>query len=284
MSSTTDHFSKLPTEINVNFLRRLDFRSLLACREVSRLLRTIVDGTAALQYIIALGASGLRVGSLVGPDTGSPECMAILDKYNTAWRNLEWTEHKILTETRDMETKWHLSGGVWAQLDESETAIHFYQLPSHLRGIKERQWVLQFDVKVETFNMDPSQDLLVLVHSKPLPVANHRFRYDLFITLRSLSTGDEHPLAVEAQGEDYHLMLDVGKNVRRSICPIQVCGNNIGRHVYDNLNVWNWRTGVQKLFRKCESFVFLDSDHVLVVSVYGHDTPTPSPCVALNPR
>ncbi|KAI0059036.1 hypothetical protein BV25DRAFT_1829344 [Artomyces pyxidatus] len=273
MSNTSDILSKLPAEINVSFLRRLDFRSLLVCRKVSKFLRTIVDGTASLQYIIELGGSGLREGPLSGAST--KERKAMLDKYNTAWRNLEWTSHTKLTETRGNE--WQLSGGIWGQLDasvEHENAIYLYRLSSHLRGIEERRWVLQFVLEVYTFSMDPSQDLLVLIHTHP----DHHYRHRCYISLVSLSKGVVHPMAFEAQDPSYHFMLntDHAAGIRDARCSVQICGDHVGLLLaYGEFYILNWRTGVLKLsclFENPISFTFLDSDHVAVVGGDERDT------------
>ena len=112
------------------------------------------------QYRIALFASGM----LDGPSGGLTisERLELLRRYDTSWKNIEWSEHHTVSYPEG--PAWELYGNLWAH-SRGSNAIDFVQLPSRLRGIPMRQWTLTFDFDVRDFNMDPSQDLLVLAEN-----------------------------------------------------------------------------------------------------------------------
>lgn len=59
---------------------------------------------------------------------------------------------------------WELYGGVLAQAFSGHRKLGFTQLPSVIRGIEEKQWVIEdVGVKIRDFGMDPAQDLLIVL-------------------------------------------------------------------------------------------------------------------------
>lgn len=58
---------------------------------------------------------------------------------------------------------WELYGNVLAQA-RGPRSLAFVQLPSEIRGIVEKEWVIpDVGFKIRDFGMDPAQDLLVLI-------------------------------------------------------------------------------------------------------------------------
>ena len=90
------------------------------------------------------------------------ERLELLRRYETSWKNIEWSEHHTIPLSPGDGTNWELYGNIWGNSRGSD-AIDFVQLPSRLRGISLRQWTLRFDFDVAHFRMDPSQDLLVTI-------------------------------------------------------------------------------------------------------------------------
>ena len=89
------------------------------------------------------------------------ERFELLRRYETSWKNLEWSEHHTFPFYHERVSEF--CGNVWGYASGSDTnnTIDFVQFPSRLRGIPLRQWTLRFDFVVRNFGMDPSQDLLV---------------------------------------------------------------------------------------------------------------------------
>lgn len=62
---------------------------------------------------------------------------------------------------------WELYGGVLAQGPDS-SSLTFRQLPSELRGIEEKEWMISdIGFNIRDFGMDPAQDLLVAIQVPP---------------------------------------------------------------------------------------------------------------------
>ena len=101
-----------------------------------------------------------------GPPGGliTSERLELLRSYETSWKNIQWSEHHTFSYPEGPPSRWKLYGNVWAHCI-ARNAIDFVQFPSRLRGIPMRQWTLTFDFDVRDFNMDPSQDLLVIIES-----------------------------------------------------------------------------------------------------------------------
>jgi hypothetical protein len=91
--------------------------------------------------------------------------LALLKERNAAWEALRWKESNDLPMHHGHV--WELYGGVFAQ-SSTPSVLHFHQLPSVSRNIKEKSWHLVLDTHVRDFTMDPAQDLLVLIEEPPL--------------------------------------------------------------------------------------------------------------------
>ncbi|KAH8998839.1 hypothetical protein EDB86DRAFT_2910402 [Lactarius hatsudake] len=201
-----------------------------------------------------------------GPPGGltTSERLELLKNYEASWKNLEWNEHTTISSPAG--SLWELYGNVWAHSRGSD-AIEFIQIPSRLRGIPMRQWTLRFDFDLRDFGMDPSQDLLVMIE-------NFRNAPELCrIHLRSLSTGEKHPMA-RSTGAVEHTLAVPNIVLDHWTYSIRICEDYVGilfMEPFEGMNdselvVWSWRTGVRKLMAlstSISSFVFLGDNFIL---------------------
>jgi len=71
---------------------------------------------------------------------------------------------------------YELYGGVWVQATAAGVLI-CNQLPSTVRGIKQRQWDLRVGFPLRDLGIDPGQDLLVLVQQVIVFVVSSTFQF-----------------------------------------------------------------------------------------------------------
>ncbi|OJA16126.1 hypothetical protein AZE42_00062 [Rhizopogon vesiculosus] len=269
--------TSLPLELILEIYSALDWKTLLVCRQVCSLFRSIMESSGRARYDIELAVSGMMDGppsSLTASDR-----LALLKERNAAWEALEWKASNDLSMQQGH--LWELYGGVFAQSSPSNL-LHFRQLPSEYRNIKEKSWHVALDVHVRDFTMDPAQDLLVLVEQPTLfPNANEIER-QIRIHLRSLTTGDNHRLAPKPAT----LVHDFDVRGARPTYTLQVCGNLLGVYFMSHgpptpeLTVWNWTTGEVILTRfspEVMTFAFLSSRFLLVGSIVDIETDNTGP-------
>ncbi|KAI0058434.1 hypothetical protein BV25DRAFT_1919318 [Artomyces pyxidatus] len=268
----------MPLELTEGVLEHLDLVTILACRLVSRALRTCVDTSMKLQYLIALAANGMQDGPPGNFDLA--ERFSMLQKHEEAWRNLQWSEVTTIPIGRFGK----LHGNVWAHWS-SDTKISFCQLPSRLRAIEQRSWEVECGLPLPGFGIDPSQDLLVLVerHRTTNPQRHIHFR--------SLSTGQPH-----VNARSVTLTIPDKLQIHAEALDIQVFDDRVGirhspelRHGLCAVTIWDWKTGSLELcfYMRGSLFIFLDKSHVLS-SIGGHLTvyylPQRPSAVDLNPK
>ena len=175
---------KLPLEIIIAILTHADFRTILHCRQVGRilcngdllcgadflsqlcaLLKDVVDRDTSLQYIIELGAAVMEDGP--PSDLTAPARLALLRERQSAWRSLTWRSE--VTYPMKMLDSWTMYGGVLVQVEsgppgERGRKVIFRQLPSAFRGIETKEWNIQgMKTTIHDICIDPSQDLLVML-------------------------------------------------------------------------------------------------------------------------
>ncbi|KAH7913000.1 hypothetical protein BJ138DRAFT_1178386 [Hygrophoropsis aurantiaca] len=243
--------------------------------QICRLFHTVIEGDASLQYTIELSVAGLDDGP--NSPQGPADRLDLLRKQQSGWNNLDWTDFKIVP--RPGGGLWELCGGVLAQSTNSGTLV-FRQLPSHYRGITERQWEVDIsDIPVRDFTMDPSQDLLVLVECPRLQTFTQNASMFVGIHLRTLSDriGKPHPMAVPSGVIVHNADIRAG----RLSFVIQVCGEHVAIHFVSSflnssaesqLCIWNWKNGKLKLALdrlKGGNFAFLDERHVLIGDTFA---------------
>ncbi|KAG2154684.1 hypothetical protein DEU56DRAFT_769753 [Suillus clintonianus] len=260
--------TSLPVELIFKIFSVLDWRTLLVCREICRLFRSIAEGDRA-QYDIELAVSGMMDGP-PSPLTTSDR-LALLKGRNAAWESLKWVESKDIPMMQGHI--WELYGDVFAQ-SSTPDVLHFRQLPSTYRKIEEKSWNMALDIHVRDFTMDPAQDLLVLIEQPPTVLLNpSATTRSIRIHLRSLTTGDSHRLAPRPA----ILVHDLDVRNARATYTLQVCGNLLGvlfmspEDADPELTIWNWTTGKVILTRSSSeiaTFAFLSSRFLLVGSIF----------------
>ncbi|KZT05998.1 uncharacterized protein LAESUDRAFT_680684 [Laetiporus sulphureus 93-53] len=257
MPVQTDGIFSLPTELIIHILACLDYKSILRCRTVCHLFDDLVKTAALLQYKVDLAVAGMEDGP---PSIESPaERLQLLKKHQEAWRSLNFKDDKIIPMLKG--EVWELYGGVLAQARSSNT-LSFRQLPSIMRGIEEKEWVVEaMGFEIRDFTMDPSQDLLVVIQ-KP-----SRDSESIHVHLRVLATGAFHPaaphpatLSHSPQGDQYSYEIQVSLDF---LGILFVCEDR----VHHELVIWNWKTGAHQLWvtgRDIRSFAFLSERHVVL--------------------
>ncbi|KAL0947475.1 hypothetical protein HGRIS_013580 [Hohenbuehelia grisea] len=269
---------KLPTELVVEILKLLEFRTLLLCRKTCQLLKSLIDSNASLQYIIELGVSFQTDGPPSSVSCASR--LKTLRNHQHAWTRMDWSEMREFPSTDG--GLWELAGNVFAQYEE-QGGMLFTQLPSKLRGIAEHSWRLtNLNYNVGDFTIDPAQDLLVLIDEPPVGYPAGDF--PLRIRLLSMSTGEPHPLAANSgvlEHKGYMCISDI-----EAAYFIQISSTYIGIHEMieeevvrvNRLIVQNWKTGETMLTLESDwenlhlrSFAFL-GDRYIMAAVLGHAT------------
>lgn len=126
-----------------------------------------MDTTAALRYIVELGAAGMCDGP---PDpAGSAERLKRLKRSRAAWKSLAWSQPEDFPYSKKIVPfpvalsgnlvvlKGPICGG---RRHTGEFLL--LRLPSEARGIPEQRWSLDLGYKrIEAISLDDSQDLLV---------------------------------------------------------------------------------------------------------------------------
>lgn len=122
-------------------------------------LKTVIDADATLQYHIELAVAGMEDGP---SSVRSPaERLEILRTRQNAWNKLKWKSQQEVPMSEGLV--WEVYGNVLAQA-RGDATLAFHQLPSDIRGIEGRRWVLEnLGVNIRDFGMDPAQDLLILL-------------------------------------------------------------------------------------------------------------------------
>lgn len=135
----------------------------LTFNQLNKTFKETVDNDTALQYKIELAVNGMEDGP---PNALSPaDRLQMLRKHSAAWNRMSYTSVQNIHMAS--AGVWELYGGILAH-GISARGLTFTQLPSELRGIKQRSWTLpDLGVKIRDFGMDPTQDLLVLVVKPP---------------------------------------------------------------------------------------------------------------------
>ncbi|KAI0047069.1 hypothetical protein FA95DRAFT_1289514 [Auriscalpium vulgare] len=237
----------LPSELIVKIIIDADYRFLLNLQLVCRRLHGIVQDAVPFQHKIALAATGMRESAEAASAHSLATRVAMLKDYETAWRHAAWAEVAAIQDTPSKPSPaFHrVSSGIVAWLvrsgrGETGDKIYVTQTPSMLRGVEHRSWELKFEFGIVDFDIDASQDLLVLVHW----VEDATLPGQSFTDLRtvSLTTGEDHPLAPTS-----HIPL----GSRSSPVPesVGVCGDIITQHMYPPFSttssfvVWNWKSG-----------------------------------------
>ncbi|KZT29319.1 hypothetical protein NEOLEDRAFT_1128037 [Neolentinus lepideus HHB14362 ss-1] len=259
-------WAELPPELIIRVLAELDLGSLTACKRVCHFFHNLIEDSTELQYKIELCVAGM--------DDGSSKTLSVASRlerlraHQQAWAELKWAEEIWVPIA--LSGTWELYGGVWAARAWDTKELAFMQYPSLFRDIPMKQWVIDdMGFAIRDFSLDISQDLLVLVE---LPTPDSRGDFPpCRIHLRTLSTGEPHPLARSPLLLHKPYLFDSAWTYSIIImdrhlgimfrCPE---GEQGPEH---ELVIWNWQSSSVKMTRpgiEMESFAFLTSKLVVI--------------------
>ncbi|KAL1691726.1 hypothetical protein GGG16DRAFT_53009 [Schizophyllum commune] len=250
----------------VQILHHLVAPDVARCRAVCRGLCGAIDSTPTLWYKQKLGMQNMVNGG-GHSEIQLADRVQRAERYVKAWRALEFSEETQIPFGGNL---WEIAGGVVACTTSAGSGeISFTRLPSPLRDIERLTWRLTLEHTPRDFTIDPSQDLLVSIHSA------RQNEYE--VHLLSMTTGEQHP-AVEISPLVY----------RSNRTPVQyellVYEDKLGILFVSNdeaalFNVWNWKTGQEYRPPFQDAFItsacFLDANTVMATS-YTHQITAPN--------
>ncbi|ELU44177.1 monocarboxylate permease [Rhizoctonia solani AG-1 IA] len=169
--------------------------------------RGIVDNDLYLQYILQLEKSGYVIPKVTREDLSYSDMIQALQNHQKKWQRIELGEPKFIEFPDPHDTVTYFADNLYAyyhrtgrESDGSSCCtLRLYLLPSLNTGIEFRHWHYDIlDTFVRAFATQPRIDLLVLLESCPYPDDRGRFVRCYRIHLRSLSTNQPHPYAIDA--------------------------------------------------------------------------------------
>ncbi|KAF7359154.1 hypothetical protein MSAN_01257000 [Mycena sanguinolenta] len=192
------HFLDLPSEILTMIFYPLDLRSLIACIATNRRVKSIIDGSALLQYRLA--AQAACVDDIPGNTSlTSTDRLAALQKRQAAFaEGLPSSMHTIQMDDFPIYKRYGLSGGIFVVTEPGEKALRWTSLESSAQ--QEPVWErLEFNEYIVEFALAvPEEDLLVVLSSTATPNADVPSS-DVVLKLRfyEMTTHSAHRAAVE---------------------------------------------------------------------------------------
>ncbi|KAH8096653.1 hypothetical protein BXZ70DRAFT_945543 [Cristinia sonorae] len=277
---------ELPNELLEKIFYEADVQNTTRSQQVSKQFHDVIVVSALIQYKIALINEGFedRTHSPEGRSIG--ERLDSLRSRRSAWRMLQPTARRKITIPRyslHLETRSHFA---WAD-GLNAKQLHVLQIPSVYRGLQEKEWVVKLPgvrlVDERFAAMEPDEDLLAIDTNSD---------EQWFISLRSLTTGEDHPDARIPE------LPPIVIGHLGGLGRLSVSGNYLAldrfedRGDYRYLHIYNWKTG--ELLFLCdgqyEPFELIDQ-YVLIAhsSVDGEftvvsviDLPTLSPILDPN--
>ncbi|KAF9510322.1 hypothetical protein BS47DRAFT_1487506 [Hydnum rufescens UP504] len=216
----------LPLELLIHIFALLEGHEIVRCITVCSYFKQAIEDSITLQYFIKLDMFGYTNG----PGNVDAARLSQLERHIDAWNKLDWVESRIDLPAWRSLTK-TLRGGVYATSNATEMTC--IQLPSLSRGVPLRTWKLTFEPRVHQTEIDPSNNLLVVLalmrESPPDSFALH---------LRTLSDNIPHPSAASPI-----LFPEIPPFSYHGPCRIRVMGFLIGLADMGALEIWNWTTG-----------------------------------------
>ncbi|KAJ7187287.1 hypothetical protein C8R46DRAFT_1184927 [Mycena filopes] len=180
--------SDIPAEMLLAIMDFLDAKTLVSSSAVCTLWNEIITTSPGLRYTIELWADGMVRGPS-GTLTHAGALEKLLGR-RRAWRNLEWKSRAtVQIESLHFCRAYELVGGVFAQQETGPDFV-ILSLPQIVEEPDHARSTHSFGVEpldFQDFAIDPTQDLLVIVHVSTDNVAH--------IECRTLSAQQVHPLA-----------------------------------------------------------------------------------------
>ncbi|KAJ7684451.1 hypothetical protein DFH06DRAFT_7374 [Mycena polygramma] len=189
-------FADLPSEILILILHSLDFPGLMSCTATNRRVKSIIDGSALLQYRLAAQIACVE-DNHGNTSMTSAQRLSALKKRQTAFaelipssvRTIQMDEFPILNV-------YALSGGIFVMTEADRRALRWTSLASdEPTPVWER---LEFDEYILEFSLAiPEEDLLVVVTSRTPPQLPLASDATIKLHFLEISSKSAHPRAKE---------------------------------------------------------------------------------------
>ncbi|KAF7353776.1 F-box domain-containing protein [Mycena venus] len=273
------HFLNLPSEILVLILCSLDLPSLVACIATNRRVKSLIEGSALLQYRLAAQATCVEDNPFANTNMTSADRLFALQKRQTAFaelrpssiRTIHMVDCPISTSALDI---YSCSGGIFAMTESTNQSLRWISLACV--GQQAPVWEhLELDEYILEFTLAvPAADLLVVLTSTaPLvnPIPSNAF---LKLRFYELSTGRTHR---EAQEPVIILPLFM---IARPDFEVDICGPRVSvvmEYLEDNVEqpnrllIYDWKKGQLQmdLADDYAAALFLSTDIILAVRKTG---------------
>ncbi|KAF9504923.1 hypothetical protein BS47DRAFT_1386114 [Hydnum rufescens UP504] len=219
----------LPVELLIHIFALLEGHQIVRCIAVCSYFKHAIENSTALQYLIKLDMFGYTNG----PGRADAARLNQLEKHIDAWNKLDWVESYI-----DVPI-WRygldaLREGVYATSNTTEVLC--IQLPSLSRGVPLRTWTLLFEFFVHEIEIDPSNNLLVILSmTSPLQGSDVR---EAALHLRTLSDNTPHPSAPNS----IIFLRSTMVTPRSDHHMVRAMGALLGILWLGALEIWNWTT------------------------------------------
>lgn len=174
----------LPDELVIKILVELPWRYILQARlvriiwvivllimysraflQVCRTWSSIVSRDVQLQFVIEVGAAGMRERP-AGDCFTTRERIEKFKALQAAWQDISGaTVHSYKdTATTAYDFKQGILAHAATYVDNGTTVFNFHRLPSRFSVIEPKSWSTKISSKIADFAIDPSQDLLVITN------------------------------------------------------------------------------------------------------------------------
>ncbi|KAF8961935.1 hypothetical protein BDZ97DRAFT_1826703, partial [Flammula alnicola] len=243
---------------------------LVACELACRYLLSVIRGSIALQYHVALiGAKAMDNPCSVLPVSTK---LAQLKAGEKAWAVLRPNFTASIPVKHSPSGIYDLTGGVYLLGDQTRRALHYVRLPSHAE--EEAEWKT-IDVGRMIIDMGLcvyEHDLIAVVTTTPHIVPGGRTTFDIELAFFEFSSGKPHP---QARKHRLHVMNSV---YEKPAIGIEIVGDNLVLVLFyhrndasppDRVFIYDWRTAVVKTsfavpYKTYSGLVFLTEDIILL--------------------
>ncbi|KAJ6500693.1 hypothetical protein C8R45DRAFT_978642 [Mycena sanguinolenta] len=269
------HFLDLPSEILTLVLHALDLHSLVACIATNRRVKSIIDGSAMLQYQLA--AQAACVDDIPRNSLTSADRLTALRRREAAFaKGLPSSMHTIQMDDFPIRKTYALSGGIFVMTEPTERALRWTSLASSVQ--EEPVWErLEFDeYLVELALAVPEEDLLVVLSSTaPLNADVPSSDVILKLNFYEMATHSAHRGAVEPV-----IILPIPATPWPDF-ELDICGPKVSILMFsvenlqpsNRLLVYDWKNGRLQMDRTTNfdysTTIFLSPDVLLLAHTPG---------------
>ncbi|KAF7353785.1 F-box domain-containing protein [Mycena venus] len=270
-----NHFLDLPSEILILIFHFLDLPSLIACIATNRRVKSIIEGSALLQYRLATQAACVEDNPCGDTTISIARRLAALNERQTAF--LELVPSSIRTIQMDdfpiLDT-YALSGGIFVMTESpTKQSLRWISLAS----IREQAPVwerLELDEHILEFTLAVPEDDLLVVLSSTLSLDVHPPPSDAVLKLRfyEMSTGFAHRNA-----QDPVIIVPIAVTADPTF-EVDICGPKVSLLMQrfdapgpNRLLVYDWKKGQLQMDLADEhsTAVFLSADSILLTNERG---------------